>query len=76
MKLGSRQLNILEALDRHGSWRNKFGGWVWDTALATERTLDQLVDKGLVNRTSMNIPGNPPFYVINNKGIKHLQEVT
>lgn len=73
MKLGSRQLNILKSLQEHKGWRHPHNGWVWDTVSGTRRTLDQLVDKGLVNKTSMNTQDYPVSYVINGGGEKYLK---
>jgi hypothetical protein len=47
-KLGSTQEGVLRALIRHGRFP---GGWVWNTRSETERALESLVKRGVVERT-------------------------
>ena len=48
-KLGKNQLQVLDALIKHGNWHKyKMCGWVWDNVSNTKRILDSLVDKELV----------------------------
>lgn len=47
--LGEVQKGVLSALRRHGEWSCR-AGWVWDTRRRTERILESLVKRGLVER--------------------------
>jgi len=47
-RLGGIQEGVLKALITHGGYP---GGWVWDTRKHTEKVLDSLVKRGLVERT-------------------------
>jgi hypothetical protein len=44
MKLGNRQLSVLDCLYTHDGWP---GGWVWGNTSETVRILDSLVKRGL-----------------------------
>ena len=49
MRLGRTQRRILLCLKCHGSWP---GGWVWGNRSVTERLLQALEAKGLVERAT------------------------
>ncbi len=53
--LGKTQKNILNSLERHGSWHGRGCGWVWDTHAGTERVLETLVKRGLVNKSDNGV---------------------
>lgn len=49
--LGKTQVSVLESLNRHGNHEWFHGcGWVWNTLGGTERLLNSLVKRGLVER--------------------------
>jgi hypothetical protein len=47
MKLGKIQKQMMDSLVRHGSWKRGCG-WYCGTSNSTQRYMDQLVAKGLV----------------------------
>jgi len=53
--LGKTQQAVLEALKRAGGW-SELSGWHWGGAGATERVLDTLVRRGLVERRELTSP--------------------
>lgn len=46
-KIGKVQAEVLRCLKDHGQWFRGCG-WVWNTHSGTERILDSLVKRGLV----------------------------
>ena len=50
--LGKTQTSVLSALVEHKSWYAGCG-WTWTTDRNTERLLDSLVRRGLVERTEV-----------------------
>jgi len=51
MKLGSTQKSVLRSLTQHSGFWHRGCGWLWDTYSGTERVLDSLVRRGLVDRS-------------------------
>lgn len=47
-KIGKTQLNILESIDYHKGWYPSCG-WIWDNSSSTEKILNSLVRRGLVD---------------------------
>lgn len=43
---------MLEALHKHGFWKDSFCGWQWDTPSGTRSILDSLVKRGLATVTN------------------------
>jgi len=52
LNLGHVQREVLEALERSGSWHCTCG-WVWDTPGRTQRVLDQLVKRRLARTAAV-----------------------
>ena len=49
VKIGKTQAAMLSALDRHGHW-SRTAGWSWKNNSTTERLLESLVKRGLVEK--------------------------
>lgn len=45
-RLGPVQRDVLDALERHGSWSPSVHNWLWDTMSNTRRIMDSLVRAG------------------------------
>jgi len=63
--LGDNQRSVLKALQRHGSYR-RGGAWVWNSWSGTERILESLVKRGLVEVIDPRV--NVPTYRLTEAG--------
>lgn len=66
-KLGQLQMNVLQSLKQHGTYP---GGWIWGSASATERTLESLVQRCLVNKTMV---GKVAEFTLNAQGLAAIE---
>jgi hypothetical protein len=41
---------VLQSLREHGSWSDRWCGWLWDTTSGTTRILETLVKRGLARK--------------------------
>lgn len=58
--LGREQLGVLKSLRDHGRW-SRGCGWIWSTHGKTERILDSLVKRGLVIKSTEEVPRSRLF---------------
>lgn len=54
---GSKQKDVLRALQQHQYWFKGGAGWLWDTDSGTERVMDALVRRGLATVENRKVPG-------------------
>lgn len=67
-KLGSTQEAVLRCLQEHKGW-SPGCGWYWNNPSGTQKTMESLVERGLVDRKSYKSwRGMTSMYTINAKG--------
>lgn len=68
--LGDTQRAVLRSLKEHGKWP---GGWVWNNESQTNKTLESLAQRCLVNREDRG-ENAYPIFTINEDGLKALAD--